>query len=270
MEQGTLVVIHNADAGFFSCFTIRLLNILMYFNHTKVCPKKIDSSNLFSQYKYNKYHDYTYEYIKHDETLQIEYKNHVRITDEDREDQFSNYKNINFETIKPFIAKYFSPSDNIAKKVVELETKYKIDYDNLAVFYYRGTDKCIETNLCDYGEYFERAEQLKKNNPNIRFLIMSDEMEMIRLFAMRFPKTIVFEELIHNMGRSFIHSVWLLSSVLIMAKAKHIVCSSGNVSMWIVLFRGHNNNIQQYLSPKEYIYGVKNKNYNQNDWSFWI
>jgi hypothetical protein len=270
MDSGTLVVIHNADAGFFSCYTIRLLNILLYFNHTKTCPPKIDSSNLFSQYKYNKYHDYTYEYIKHNESQQIEYTSVVKITDEDREDQFSNYKNINFETIKPFIDKYFSPSDNMLKKVGELETKYKFDYDNLAVFYYRGTDKCIETNLCEYGAYIERAEQLKRDNPNIQFLIVSDELELIQMFATRFPKTILFEELIHNMGRSFIHSVWMLSSVLIMSKAKHIVCSSGNVSLWIILFRGHNNNIQQYLSPKEYIYGVKNKNYNNNEQSFWL
>lgn len=270
MDYGTLVVNHNSDAGFFSCYTIRLLHILMYFNELRRCPNKIDSSNLFSQYKINVNQDYTHEYIKTNNSQQIEYTNYVRITDEDREEQFSNYKNINFEKIKPFIDKYFSPSESILQKVGELKTKYKLDYDNLAVFYYRGTDKCIETNLCEYGEYIERAEQIKKDNPNIQFLVVSDEIDMLRLFINRFPNTLIIEELIQNMGRSFTHSLWMLSTVLIMSRAKYIVCSSGNVSLWIVLFRGHGSNIQQYLSPKEYIYGVKNKNYNINNDSFWV
>jgi hypothetical protein len=265
-----LVVKHNTDAGFFSCYTIRLLHILMYFNQTKTCPKKIDSSNLFYQYKKNVNQDYTYEYIKARDSPSIEYNEPVRITDDDREEQFSNYKNISFQIIKPFIYKYFYPSDAVLKRVCELETKYKIDYANLAVFYYRGTDKCIETNLCEYGAYIERAEQLKNDNPNIQFLVVSDEIEMLRLFVNQFPNTLVIEELIQHMGRSFEHSLWMLASVLIMAKANHIVCSSGNVSLWIVLFRGHNNNIQQYLSPKEYIYGVKNKNYDAHNKSFWV
>jgi len=265
-----LVVKHNADAGFFSCYTIRLLHILMYFNQTKTCPQKIDSSNLFYQYKINVNQDTTHEYIKARESPDIEYTAPVRITDDDREDQFSNYKKINFQMIKPFIEKYFSPSDAILKRVSELETKYTIDYANLAVFYYRGTDKRIETNLCEYGAYIERAEQLKKDNPNIQFLVVSDEMEMLRLFVNRFPNTLIFEELIQHMGRSFEHSLWMLASVIVMSKAKYMVCSSGNVSLWIVLFRGHNNNIQQYLSPKEYIYGVKNKNYSNVEKTFWI
>ncbi len=270
MDFGTLVVKHNADAGFFSCYTIRLLHILLYFNQTKTCPRRIDSSNLFYQYKINVNQDTTYEYIKAHDSPNIEYSAPVRITDDYREEQFSNYKNINFQMIKPFIYKYFYPSDAVLKKMSELETKYKMDYTNLAVFYYRGTDKCIETNLCEYSAYIERAEQLKKDNPNIQFLVVSDEMEMLRLFANRFPNTLVIEELIQHMGRSFEHSLWMLASVIVMSKAKHIVCSSGNVSLWIVLFRGHNNNIQQYLSPKEYIYGVKNKNYSNVETSFWI
>ena len=44
-----------------------------------------------------------------------------------------------------------------------------------------------------------------------------------------------------------------------------IICTSGNVSLWIILFRGHNKNIHQYLSPKEYIYDVKNKDFNINN-----
>ena len=155
MDNETLVVNHNA--GFFSCYTIRLLNILSYFNKNKKCPEKVDSTRQFLDYKVDNTKDYTHEYIKLNESLNIEYNNNIKITNEDREIQFSNYKNINFQDIKPFIEKYFSPSDNILKIVYELENKYISDYSNLAVFYFRGTDKNIETNLCDFNSYIEKA-----------------------------------------------------------------------------------------------------------------
>jgi len=268
MDDETLVVDHNA--GFFSCYIIRLSNILSYFNKNKKCPEKVDSSAQFIDYKINKIEDYTYEYIKLNECLSIEYDTDIQITTEDREIQFSNYKNINFQRIKPFIDKYFSPSDNILKIVHELESKYNLKYSNLAVFYFRGSDKCIETNLCDYNSYIEKALQIKKDNPSLQFLITSDEINLINLFKNYFPDAIVFEELLDNMNRSFIHSQLMLATVLIMSKANRLICTSGNVSLWIMLFRGHSNNIDQYLSPKEYIYGLKNNDFDINNKTFWI
>ena len=268
MEDKTLIVTHNA--GFFSCYTIRLLNILSYFNKYKECPYKIDSTKQFKDYKINQNKDYTYEYIKLNNSLIINYCDDIKITNEDREEQFSNYKNINFNDIEPFINKYFSPSDNILNIVNNLENKYSLDYDNLAVFYYRGTDKYIETNRCDYNEYINKAIQIKKEFPLINFLITSDEINLINLFKNKFPDTIIFDEILNNMNRSFLHSQLMLANVLIMSKAKHIFCTSGNVSLWIMLFRGNNNNIYQFLSPNEYIYGLKNKDYVKNITNFWL
>ena len=64
----------------------------------------------------------------------------------------------------------------------EFEQKYSIDYTNLAVFYYRGTDKRVETNLCDYDSYITKAKEIAQSNTNIQFLIVSDEIELINLF----------------------------------------------------------------------------------------
>lgn len=268
MCDTTLVVKHSA--GFFSCYTIRLSHIIGYFNDNRKCPEKVDSSQQFMDYKNDRGRDYTYEYIKLNESLMIEYNKAIQITNENREPQFSNYKNINFKDITPFIVKYFSPSDTILKIVSDLESKYMLDYANLAGFYYRGTDKIIETNICDVDSYIEKAIQIKKDNPTIKFLITSDEIHVINLFRTHFPDVIVIEELLHNMGRSFIHSQLFLANVLIMSKAKHLICSSGNVSLWMTLFRGHNNNIHQYLSPKEYIDGIKNNAYDSNNKIFWL
>ena len=182
MEDKTLIITHNA--GLFSCYTIRLLNILSYFNKYKECPYKVDSSTQFKDYKINQNKDYTYEYIKLNNSMIINYYNDIKITNEDREEQFSNYKNINFDNIEPFINKYFSPSDNILNIVSKLENKYNLDYNNLAVFYYRGTDKYIETNRCDYNEYIDKAIQIKKDFPLVKFLITSDEINLINLYRL--------------------------------------------------------------------------------------
>lgn len=264
----TLEVYHNA--GFFSCYTVRLLNIISYFNKNKKCPQKVDSSKQFLEYKINKDQDYTDEYIKSNDSINIEYYDEINLTNEKREAQFSDYKNLNLQLIKPFINKYFSPSDKILKIMYELEKKYNLDYNNLAVFYYRGTDKRVETNLCEYDKFIEKAKQIKHDNSNIQFLIVSDEIQLLNLFKHTFPDTIIFNELLTNMNRSFIHSQIMLSSVLIMSKAKHVICTSSNVSMWIILFRGNNTNIHQYLSPKEYIYGFKNNSFDINAKTFWI
>jgi hypothetical protein len=269
MEQKTDTLVVNHNAGFFSCYTIRLLNILEYFNKYKKCPKNVDSSRQFLDYKTNKNTDYTSEYIRVNDHL-IQYTNEIKLTDDNREEQFSDYKKINFHSVKPFIRKWFSPSEQILQLTQYLERRYKLDYENLAVFYYRGTDKHIETNLCNYDIYLDKAKQVRYNNPNVKFLIVSDEIQLINLFKGIFMDTIVFDELLQNMERSFLHSQLMLATVLIMSKAKHIICTSGNVSLWIILFRGHNINIHQFLSPREYIHGVKNTTFDSKNTTFWI
>lgn len=49
MENENLIITHNA--GFFSCYTLRLYDIIFYFNKNKKCPKFVDSSCQFIDYK---------------------------------------------------------------------------------------------------------------------------------------------------------------------------------------------------------------------------
>jgi hypothetical protein len=268
MELETLILTHNA--GFFSCYTVRLHKILEYFNKNKKTPTKVDSSKQFLEYKENPLIDYTNEYISTNDSFEIIYSNEIKITYENSEDQFSNYKNLNFKEIKPFIDKYFLPSNTILEIMHNLEIKYNLEFDNIVACYYRGTDKIVETNRCEYNEFIKKVKELNEENKKFKFLILSDEISLINLFKTHFQNTIVFDELIQNMTRSFKHSQIMLACVLIMSRCKHIVCTSGNVSMWGVLFRGNNKNIHQYLSHKEYIYGIKNNYFNPNKQNFWI
>ena len=55
-----------------------------------------------------------------------------------------------------------------------------------------------------------------------------------------------------------------------MSKTKYIISGSGNVSIWIILYRGNALNTMQYLNHIEYSYGVKNPNFRENVTNYWV
>jgi hypothetical protein len=98
--------------------------------------------------------------------------------------QYNNFYQLDYSEITPFIIKYFSPSDKIKNVMVNIEKKYNIDYNNICVLFYRGNDKNRETQICDYIEYVYKAEEILLINPNVIFLIQSDETEFIHIVSL--------------------------------------------------------------------------------------
>ena len=145
-------------------------------------------------------------------------------------------------------------SSKIEEIIQAIERKYNLDYENICTVYYRGTDKRDETKVASYEEFIDKARELHRKN--MTFLLQTDEVGFREEFLRAFPESIVINEV--DNPNQFIHSLYLLSIVKIMSKTKHIICSSGNVSFWIVLYRGNANNVHQYLSHKEMMYGVRN------------
>jgi hypothetical protein len=146
------------------------------------------------------------------------------------------------------------------KIVTELENKYNIvDYDNICVLFYRGNDKFKEVENCNYNEMLERANIIKTENTNVRFLIQSDETEFLETMINEFPHNyILFNDEIRHIRKSnttvdhvykeknYVFSKYFLAIVLIMSKCKNVICGSGNISMWLTFFRGHSNDVLQY------------------------
>lgn len=285
-----LTVTHNA--GFFSCCTVRLEKIIEYFNTLKCAPEIVDSSQQFFWYKMMPM-DITPVYFASNQT-EIEIKssddkNIVKITDEKGEQQFTNYKKINYDTVLPFIDKYFKPSNNILNIVNMMEQKYNLkdNYQNICVLFYRGNDKSNETNSPSYDDFINKAKELKEKNPTIKFLLQSDETEFLESLTNAFPDdSFYFKEEIRHMKKNttssvdldglnerknnFIFSQLFLTIIIIMSKCGYIICTTGNCSMWIAFYRRSANNMIQYLNHKEVIYGVKNECYDPNQTNYWI
>ena len=139
-----------------------------------------------------------------------------------------------------------------------MENKYTLDYNNICVLFYRGNDKNYETPICSYYEYFVKANNILEKNPNIKFLIQSDETQFIENFTSIFKNnSICFTDEIRHIptclssvdfvmkDKNNIFSKYYLAITIIMSRCKYIICGTGNCSLWILLYRGNSNNVLQ-------------------------
>lgn len=246
-------VLHKA--GFFSGCTVLLNNIIYVLNKYKKYPDEIEIDVLS---KYN---------AKFEEYFVVNTSNLLKPT-EDRIDfhhtyQFQPYNSLCFKELAPIIEHYFTPQECIKNIEKDMKIKYDIDFDNVCVLYFRGTDKQTETKRTSYDIYKQIAEKILEVQPNIRFLVQSEEQKFIEYFKNLYPNAIVFDEiesvqekdegkyeysnqsLYKKEDASFFFAI-----VLIMSKCKYVVANLSNVSLWVSLYRKNSTNIIQILEEK--------------------
>ena len=251
-------ITHNA--GFFSCCSVLLNQIVDYINNKKKLPDIVDSSETFKLYKNDINRDVTNDYFEHYENIKEDYIINQRI-DYRHSYQFIKYANIDYKNLSPLIKKYFSPSIKINNIVDEIEKKYNIVHDNTIAVYYRGTDKFKETNIASFEEFYNQIIKIINcNNNNINILIQTDSTKFIDYIKEKNMKNIVIiaenkssydNKGIHyeqNNITNYQDMFYFLSTIIIMSKCKYIICSSGNCSIWTMLYRGNCENIVQYLN----------------------
>ena len=179
--------------------------------------------------------------------------------------QYINYSNLDYNKIIPVVNKYFSPAKSIINIMKNIEQKYNLVYDNICVLFYRGNDKNTETKISNYDEYLVYSNLIIKHNPTILFLIQSDETEFIEFISKEYPNnSFYFKDEIRHINKcnstvdillknqNYEFSKYYLAITIIMSKCKYIVCGTGNCSIWIMLYRGNNKNVYQYLNGKWY------------------
>ena len=251
-------ITHNA--GFFSCSTVRLNGIIQHFNNNKELPNEVDTTEQYEWYKEYNNNDITFKYFKHyneiEETITYE-----RDIDFKEWYQYKVYDTIDMEGLLPFIEKYYTPSDIIINIQKEMEKKYDLDYDNICVLFFRGNDKATEIKLPPTDVYIDAAKDILTINPNIKFLIQSDETNFINEMKEEFPNSIIFyDEIRHmykkcstvnnliNKQQNYVYSLYYYAITLIMSKCKYVICNAGNCSLWVAFYRKNTNNIIQFCA----------------------
>ncbi len=259
VHNDVLYITHNA--GFFSCTSIALFNIIRYFNNYRCLPKNINRTNQYSFYKTKNSEDLTPLFFKIDD-IDIMYQKRIEVVipDDGSSPQFSDYRTVSISDIKPFIDKYFQTSNYVNDVIKRLESKYNLDYKNLCSVFYRGNDKSKETRLASHEDFLEKCDEIKRKNPDIKFLVQTDETDFLKKFMSRYNDSIYFNEIphinksdnaaVHNTidrDRLPIFAVNFLASTICVSKCEHLITHSGNCGLWAVLYRGNTENIHQYL-----------------------
>ena len=288
-----LRIIQHPGQGFFSCCTIHLQRILDYYNEKQKLPKQVDSSKQFMFYKtpQNWNEDIKHEYFElyecgirsvtedihaysegrhrspeeYDKPPIIPDYNYslpIKTTHLQQEEQYSDYRWLNYTVLRPFIQTYFSPSVQTKQLIEHILSKYQIDLSNTCVLFYRGNDKATEVQLPSYDQYVNNARALLKINPELRFLVQSDETEFLDTMKEAFPNNhVIFYDEIRHIPKCLttvdkllryqnsVMSKLFVSIVYVMSRCEYVICNSGNCSYWIALFRGHCHNLIQLLEP---------------------
>ena len=256
-QEDKILIVPSVCIGFFACCAHILKVIIDDTNNNNIIPKKIDTSQQFKIYKpSNIQGDITTHFFKKRDDFEIKYIEFIKCEDNM---QYLNYSNINYTPLTPFIEKYFSPSQEIVDIENKLIQKYNINVNDYCAVYYRGTDKKEETTIGSFDTYIDKMNEMLNTDKNIKFIIQSDNTDFIDIIKSKFSNSISFDENVSSKTDKGVHNENtpednyiimknFLAIVYLMAKCKYIICSSGNCSIWIMLFRGNGQNVKQFLN----------------------
>jgi hypothetical protein len=261
-DKKILKVTHNA--GFFSCSTLRLVAIMMYYNEHGYLPDEVDSTEQWAFYKEYPEQNLVPLFFDTKED-NIPFTAPRMITYEPREVSFTDYSKLLLENTSPFVDKYFSPSSTIQKILDGYEMDYGLDYCNLCGIFYRGNDKKRECDIVPYQQFIEKAHEILSINPDVKFLVQPDETEFLEAFTTAFPgKCIWFKETPHMRKKDSAifyelplskrpeHGCYFLAATIALSKCEYLVTHSGNGGMWAVLYRNNYKNVHQFITNHIY------------------
>lgn len=271
-QQSKGILKINTGVGIFSCCTMRLEEILRYFNTYHSTPIMVDSQEQFGFYKDGLDLDISQDLFTTRNDLHIPWiGKSISITDSLDEQQFSNYRDLNFKEITPFIEKYFSPSQFVLEKMAYLKITNQIDLNNTCVIRFRGTDKQAETVQPSFEEVLKKALALKIQNPTLRFAIQTDDPDFRSfIFGALGNDSFTIEQMPWSGWDGSKDCIDFYASMLLCSQCRYIITTSGNGELWMMLFRGHANGVYQYLQHKEFVYGQPNPSFRPLHTSFWL
>jgi len=256
-----LIISHNY--GFFSCCSVKLDKIVDYINNYRKLPDNVDSSGLFSLYKPNYNSDITYDFFEIPNISEYIYTNKINYHHSFESHIIEEYHHLDFKNIIPIMKIYFEPSQRIKTVADNFIKRYNICCEKCVALYYRGKDKFKEMKIDSFESFHNKLNELLKiiNNENIQILIQTDTSQFLDYITEKNTNKnlIIIKEVTSSYTDTGLHYertkqqnyndiTNLLSIIQIISKCKYIICTSGNVSSWITMYRGNSENVYQNLN----------------------
>jgi hypothetical protein len=260
------------DAGFFSCFNVKLHKIVEFINEYKKFPKVVNGSRQFGLYKrsqdkaLNK--DITLDFFESYEN-KINVQKHInpkKFIDFKEWYQFKNYKTVfNFSVLSQLVDLYFTPSQKVINTRDFLQKKYNIDPSNCIGVYFRGTDKKSETKIASFDTFYNKIIEIREKNLDTKIFLQTDTAQFLDYLIhdkkMNRDDFIIIEENATSYSDAGIHNektgednynemFYLFATFLLLSKSQYFICSSGNCSLAMMFYRGHGENVYQFLNDK--------------------
>lgn len=247
-------------AGFFSCCAVKLYRIIEFYKINKSLPTEVDGSQQFIMYKINSMVDITFDFFEHYNNLSIDLDIDKDANIISWDEQFIDFKKVDYKSIAPFVKKYFTPSITIKNIFNHLLLKYNINTEKCIGLYYRGTDKHSETKIDSFDSYYHKLTEIIKKENNLTILLQTDSTQFLDYIKSKDLNNIIIinenatsctNHGIHNETPSYqnyINMHNLFATFLIISKCKYVICSSSNCSIWMMYYRENANNVYQNLN----------------------
>lgn len=249
-----LNVTHNS--GLFSCHTQALQDIMKYWNYHQEIPD-VQRGLQYVNYKAKPTDNLIPMLFKEWETLPatLEPGRQYFMSNDPREQQFTDYRHIRHDDLKPFIENWFTPSEQVTNRVYDFKSKYKIDPDKTLAVFHRANDKVKETDVASIDDWNNIIQGEAMSYEDV--LLIPDNIEMrdsctgVKVIEENpvFPAdegACTFMKLPFDQRPA--HALNFFATVLLASQCRGLVTHSGNGSWWTMLYRGHSNNVVQFLN----------------------
>lgn len=178
-----------------------------------------------------------------------------------RVDHHGIYRFLDYVRINPAMARYFRPSERAELLRDDLRRKYRIDPATTLAVVYRGTDKGTEVRVAPPEAYLAQARKLLIRNPGFRVWIQTDERAVRSLFCREFGERCFYlDEMPVSSDGRVMHEqnddtlqmdrsdfgVRLIAVTSLLAQCAVVVNHTGNMGLWLCLFRGHARGVWQF------------------------
>ena len=177
----------------------------------------------------------------------------------------ANYREIFFGRYLEFTDCFFKPNEKIEQIINSFIKKYDINPKKTIAVCYRGTDKVREVDIAEPDLYVSVVKKILKNKKyrDHKVFIQTDQAQVRDMFIEHFGDNCFFiDEMPVTASSKVIHSFSseqlglskqsfaqnLIAVVNIAARCNVIVNHTGNVALWICLYRRTCKNMYQFNS----------------------